>query len=65
MSSRMMRRVVFRFHLYYFSNVLLKENKDTILNINTRGKKVVKDNTADVEDGEELEDQLEKAIQTK
>ena len=60
-----MRRVVFRFHLYYFSNVLLKENKDTILNINTRGKKVVKDNTADVEDGEELEDQLEKAIQTK
>ena len=61
----MMRRIVFRFHLYYFSNALLKENKDTILNINTRGKKVVKDNTADVEDGEELEDQLEKAIQTK
>jgi len=39
-----------KFHLYYFSNEILKEKKDTILDINTRGKKVVKDKVADVDD---------------
>ena len=38
-----------RFHLYYFSNAVVKENKDTILNIDTRGKKLDK-NIIDIED---------------
>ena len=53
-----------RFHLYYFSNAVVKENKDTILNIDTRGKNVDK-NIMDIEDIDEDEDPLEKAIQTK
>ena len=43
---------------------MVKENKDTILNIDTRGKKLDK-NIMDIEDIDEDEDPLEKAIQTK
>jgi hypothetical protein len=43
---------------------VVKENKDTILNIDTRGKNLDK-NIMDVEDHDEDEDPLEKAIQTK
>ena len=53
-----------RFHLYYFSNAALKEKKDPILDINTRGKVVVKDDN-DLEENDEVGDPLEKAIQTK
>ena len=43
---------------------MIKENKDTILNIDTRGKNLDK-NIMDIEDIDEDEDPLEKAIQTK
>ena len=43
---------------------MVKENKDTILNIDTRGKKLDK-NIMDIEDTDEDEDPLEKAIRTK
>ena len=43
---------------------MVKENKDTILNIDTRGKKLDK-NILDIEDIDEDEDPLEKAIRTK
>ena len=43
---------------------MVKENKDTILNIDTRGKKLDK-NIMDIEDIDEDEDPLEKAIRTK
>ena len=43
---------------------MVKENKDTILNIDTRGKELDK-NIMDIEDTDEDEDPLEKAIRTK
>ena len=55
---------VLRFQLYYFSNANIKEKKDTVLDIDTRAKKVGT-NDMDIEDADEIEDPLERAIQTK
>ena len=63
-----------RFQLYYFSNCLtkevVKEKKDTILTIDTRGNNIetkseFKDIEADNDDPYEDSDLLEMAVQTK
>ena len=54
--------ICFRFQLYYFSNTLTKENRNTVLFIDTRTKKSIH-NMNDVDEIEE--DHLEKAIQSK
>ena len=56
---------IFRFNLYYFSNTITKEKKDTLLMIDTRGNKS-RSKTNDYDDFDEVEeDPLEKAIQSK
>ena len=55
---------ILRFQLYYFSNANIREKKDTILDIDTGAKKVGT-NDMDIEDADEIEDPLERAIQTK
>ena len=54
--------IFFRFQLYYFSNTLTKEKRHTVLMIDTRTKKSIR-NMNDNDDIEE--DTLEKAIQSK
>ena len=54
--------IFFRFQLYYLSNTLTKEKRHTVLMIDTRTKKSIRN----INDNDEMEeDPLEKAIQSK
>ena len=55
-----------RFELYYYNGVIVKEDSDTILTVDTRGRKSIKETTiTDTDEVEDNSDPLEKAIQTK
>ena len=57
--------MICRFQLYYFSNTITKEKRDTILTIDTRGNNAVTNDNDndDIDDVEE--DPLQRTIQTK
>ena len=55
-----------RFELYYYNGVIVKEDSDTILTVDTRVSKNIKETTiTDTEEVEDNSDPLQNAIQTK